>query len=273
MSTALSNKERLALNEQSAALYEKVLPELQALPAAALAPLNIDVESVVKTVLRALPRILKFAPRISRTLSDFDVRQLTRLREHVLALRHAQALFVAASTRSRSLRPLIRSALELRELLMGDLRALVHRGILAGAYLDGLKGAKRFEHVARDLRLLATIFHDNHAQIEHRCATKPEDLRRAEELADAILSAVAERDQATPAFTAAADIRLRAFTVVTRAYDQARRAITYLRWDDGDADVIAPSLYAGRQRGKRVRGRRRGRSSSGRLDLERARKK
>jgi hypothetical protein len=30
------------------------------------------------------------------------------------------------------------------------------------------------------------------------------------------------------------------------AYDQTRRAVIYLRWNEGDADTIAPSLYKGR---------------------------
>lgn len=34
--------------------------------------------------------------------------------------------------------------------------------------------------------------------------------------------------------------------MLSRAYDDARRAVTYLRWHEDDADEIAPSLYAGR---------------------------
>jgi hypothetical protein len=30
------------------------------------------------------------------------------------------------------------------------------------------------------------------------------------------------------------------------AYDHARRAVTFLRWNEEDVDEIAPSLYAGR---------------------------
>ncbi|WP_438004954.1 hypothetical protein [Sorangium sp. So ce321] len=30
------------------------------------------------------------------------------------------------------------------------------------------------------------------------------------------------------------------------AYDQTRRAVSYLRWNEGDAETIAPSLYKGR---------------------------
>ncbi|MFS8069892.1 MAG: hypothetical protein ACMG6S_26300, partial [Byssovorax sp.] len=44
----------------------------------------------------------------------------------------------------------------------------------------------------------------------------------------------------------AADRKLRAFTLFTNAYDQVRRGVMYLRWDEGDADSLAPSLYKGR---------------------------
>ena len=40
---------------------------------------------------------------------------------------------------------------------------------------------------------------------------------------------------------------MRAFTLFSRAYDATRGAVTYLRWNEGDADDIAPSLYKGRE--------------------------
>ena len=40
--------------------------------------------------------------------------------------------------------------------------------------------------------------------------------------------------------------RVRAYTLFVRAYDQCRRAATYLRWGEEDADEIAPSLFANR---------------------------
>jgi len=47
-----------------------------------------------------------------------------------------------------------------------------------------------------------------------------------------------------------ADMRARAFTLLTDAYDNARRAIIYLRWHEGDADIICPYLFAGRSNGR-----------------------
>lgn len=43
---------------------------------------------------------------------------------------------------------------------------------------------------------------------------------------------------------------MRAFTLLCSYYDQARRAVTYLRWGKGDLDSIAPSLY--KRRNKRL---------------------
>ena len=50
---------------------------------------------------------------------------------------------------------------------------------------------------------------------------------------------------------ATADMRQRAFSLFVNVYDQARRAVSHLRWNEGDVDDIAPSLYAGRNSGPR----------------------
>src|SRR5262249_54429174 len=48
--------------------------------------------------------------------------------------------------------------------------------------------------------------------------------------------------------TAAADARIRAYTLFVRAYDACRRAICYLRWAEGDVDTIVPTLIVRRTR-------------------------
>ena len=42
--------------------------------------------------------------------------------------------------------------------------------------------------------------------------------------------------------------RARAFTLFFNAYDQCRRAVGYLRWNEDDADQVAPTLFTGRAR-------------------------
>ena len=40
----------------------------------------------------------------------------------------------------------------------------------------------------------------------------------------------------------------RTFTLLYWAYDHVRKCVGFVRWHEGDADQIAPSLYAGRTR-------------------------
>jgi hypothetical protein len=56
------------------------------------------------------------------------------------------------------------------------------------------------------------------------------------------------REQSPAVVAAASEARLRAFTQLIRLYEDARRAVAYLRAAEGDADTIAPSLYPGRPR-------------------------
>lgn len=47
-------------------------------------------------------------------------------------------------------------------------------------------------------------------------------------------------------------VRQQAFTLFVKAYDEVRRAVSFLRWKERDADTIAPSLYGARN-GTRAR--------------------
>jgi hypothetical protein len=56
------------------------------------------------------------------------------------------------------------------------------------------------------------------------------ELKHAQLLADRLISAVGDREQ-TPTQIDAADRRQRAFSLFVKAYDEARRAIQYVRWE------------------------------------------
>lgn len=45
----------------------------------------------------------------------------------------------------------------------------------------------------------------------------------------------------------AAELRTRALSHLVSVYDQVRRMLAYVRGSEGDADQIAPSLYAARR--------------------------
>ncbi|HWA75463.1 MAG TPA: hypothetical protein VG937_24170 [Polyangiaceae bacterium] len=75
--------------------YAAVLPELEALSAAALESVDVDVPKVVQTVLAALPDILALVPQIAEELPLFDIRTVKHLERRALALAHAHDMYVA----------------------------------------------------------------------------------------------------------------------------------------------------------------------------------
>jgi hypothetical protein len=80
------------------------------------------------------------------------------------------------------------------------------------------------------------------------------ELDEAETTVEQLAHAYATRANRFKAIKAANEQRIRNFTLLAEAYDQVRRGLHYLRWNEGDADRIAPSLYRGRGGSRRKAG-------------------
>ena len=78
--------------------------------------------------------------------------------------------------------------------------------------------------------------------IEGKSALTKKELQAASRIVRELVR-VFEARQTPSATTAALELRQRAFTLLTLAYDKTRAAIGYLRLHHVDADTIAPSLY------------------------------
>ena len=74
-----------------------------------------------------------------------------------------------------------------------------------------------------------------------------EELERYRVLGSKLAAALGRRAELPKVASAATDTRLRAYTLFWKSYDHVRRVVQYLRWNEGDADDIAPSLHAGKQ--------------------------
>lgn len=225
------------------AAFAKHLPALNALPEASLLQVNVDVDAMVDTTLRAIPEILRLHDQIT-ALPGLDLEAYARLGEYALALMHAQALFrrsgevVAARPDEAALRAR-------RKLLLGEARLLVLKRRLAEGELVGLGRGRGPLVAAADLFLLATRLRAALPLISPFTT-----LTAAELEADLKLATEARTQLQTPRTrpggkSEAALIRQRAFTATFRAWDTVRRALTYLRWAEGDAARIAPSYFPG----------------------------
>jgi hypothetical protein len=230
--------------------YERLLPELQALSLDELVNINLDIPSAVMTTLGALPEIRAFRTEIL-ALPNFDGKAFDKLEDYAFALQHAHTLFLMATQPTKELDVLTEEATALRETLLMDASALAHRGHINGNRLNELQGAHGFRNLATDLGLLVGVLREAWPQIQGRSSVQVAELDHAVRVAQRVLRLAGLREQGPEAVASVTDMRMRAFTLFSRTYDDARRAITFLRWSIGDADKICPSLYAGRSNGRR----------------------
>jgi hypothetical protein len=228
-------------------VLQQLAPELAKLePDDLVTNVALDIPTAVSTVLGSLPEIRAQRDELAAKLPDFDPSALDKLEDYALALSAAHAALLAASQPSSELRAVVEEATEVRELLLSDATALVRRGLLSSESIADLKGPMGFRNISTDVFHLVEAIRARWADIESKSAITQQELDRAERLQQRLNRLLGLKDQQTPDINAASEQRRRALTLLLRAYDEVRRAITYLRWKTNDIDDIAPSLFAGR---------------------------
>lgn len=229
-------------------VFESVRPEMDALNADELVPIKLDLSAAVTTVLGVLPELRALRNQIVEELPAFNLARFDKLEAYALALAHAHAVFLSTTQPPDNLEELVESALERRETLLAEVKLLVQHGIVNDEPLARLKGAKGYKNIASDLMVLTDVLRQAWPRIEGKIFTSAQDLDGALGASRRLLRVVGVRERAPAQVADAMERRVRAFTLLARAYEDARRAVTYLRAAAGDADAIAPSLYPGRPR-------------------------
>jgi hypothetical protein len=224
--------------------YQRLLPEYEALPVDAQDSVRLDVAAAVSTVLGVIAELSRYRDEIVRRLSDFDIARFDKIEDYAMGLSYANAVYAKTIAPTGDLKEMYVEGLGLHEMLNRDLTALIGRGLMDTSTLERLRGPNVYKNLATSLQIQALALKDSWSTIEGNSATQPREIDRAFRVAARMLRAVGLREQNHANVVAAADMRTRAFTLFIRAYDDARRAVIYLRWHEGDADAIAPSLYA-----------------------------
>lgn len=242
--TTNTTTNKLALTSFAEA-HAKCRDLLSAVPDSALVPINVDVPSVVTMVCGAWPRIAALREEIA-ALPHIDLAEFDRVLDLALALGHTQSLYLALNGPAAVLPPLAAEAQKARDVLLDEVRLLGKRGVLDAGFTAAFQGGPSYKAVAFELLALVNCLRALPEAAAARARATAEELDAAEALARSMTQELGARDQAPVMAAAAAHERQQAFTLVAHAYDQARRAVSFLRWNEGDADELAPSLYAGR---------------------------
>jgi len=231
--------------------YKRRLEEIQAVPDDELVATNLDIPGVVATVLGTLPEVRSLRAEMAR-VPQLDQELVDALEDYARATGEAAARYGTATAPRVDIIALNEAAVKQREQLRTDALALASRGLVDRARLGSFNGLLGYKNVAFELIEYATILRDSWSAINGKTPLTLEEIHDAKELGMQLLEAAGLREQAPIVAAEAAKIRQQAFTLLSKAYDEVRRAVGFLRWREDDADSIAPSLYAGHGGRKRT---------------------
>jgi len=224
---------------------EKIKAEAMALKPEEKRTINVEIPAAVLTSIGALPKLVPFVAQIS-SLPSYDVKLFENFRDYTLALHLVQARYTHARAPKEQLPAMLVDATRRRDILLGDCGALIARGLLSKSCVSEYKGMSGYKNVAFDLTGLVELMTETWPQIVGKTMLTKEELDAHRAFALEFVQATAYRDMPPDAAASLGDMRQRVYTLFFRAYDQVRRAIIFLRWDEDDADTIIPSLFAGR---------------------------
>jgi hypothetical protein len=235
--------------------FEAVRDEIAAVPAHALHPVNLDVSRAARRGLVVADRIKLLFAELS-VMSHLDFAKVQRLPTYALALLYAHGLAEAPDERAIPLAELLAEAVPLRADLLKTAEMLAHFGLVSRERVAYIRRGHGYADTAADLQALGVMLASEWSTIENKVPVTRAQIDRAIPLSAQLQQAIGLRESNADPLTERTDprhVRAQAFTLFMSAYDECRRAVSHLRWHEGDAAEIVPSLYP-RRAGRPVAG-------------------
>lgn len=250
--------------------FASVRAEIEAVPLDALVRINVDLSRTARCGLVAAEHVEPLLPDLAR-LHAFDVRPVRMLGTYALALLHVNDLASEGDSELPPLPVLVAEATRLREGLLRTAELLAHYGIVSAERVAVIRSGTGYADLAKSLLALGRLFVDLWPRVRDKVIATREEVDRAIVLSAQLQRTLAfQKAKRNPLnrHTSHRHLRVQAFTLFYRAYEEARRGVMFLRWYEGDAHAIVPSLYPRRPR--RLRNERSEGGPEERLDGDRA---
>jgi hypothetical protein len=226
--------------------YRKLEAEILAVPEVEVVRVQVDVTRACAIALGAVKAIQSMKPLVTGKLPAHDLQAIDNIVDYIFAAYYAHAISAPPARDVEKLQKLSEEATALREDLLVQAEALAHKGYFDAGKVAEIRGGTGYLDTATDLTSLSLLFRSGWTIVKDKTTVTQQEAERADVLGREILAAMGARLQPNGEATTldeAMDRRARAFTVFQRAYERCRQAAAYLRWDEGDADSLVPSLF------------------------------
>lgn len=207
--------------------------------------LRLDASVAAGIAIGSYPRIAQHRDEIVAQFGDAGAEAVDDLPVVALATEQAQ-IELAASEDDSDLREMARDLDDEHQLLLTDLDALANRKLVERSRIDAGRATQGYRALVTSTLVLVTLLRSVWSNVESKTPLTRADLDRIEIKAQRMLKRLHEREQRSTRMPEL-DTRARALTLLVRTYGEVRRMLTYVRWEQQDADDIAPSLYSGRR--------------------------
>jgi hypothetical protein len=175
-------------------------------------------------------------------LPEFEIRQIDSLVDYAKAAWYLYVTNLPVPEPADAAN-LIEEVAKLRAKLLMWAAPLVFAGKFEESAIARIKEGSGNKDAPSDLVALVGLYRSRWEEVKSMCGVTEEDLTRGAQIGPAVFALISRREAKAVTSTPEGSLRVRrAWTLLDRAYNQCRRALQFLRAEEGDADLIAPSL-------------------------------
>jgi hypothetical protein len=231
--------------------FARMRSKIESIPQAEVLHVNVDVTYAAGVGVWAAGRVAQLRGDMEQLSAFVDLAAIDELpdRAHALSYTHGDYLFAVAP--QAPVAEQHDESQKLISLLLLSASALSAQGLLPNERVELVRTPTGYRNASEHLTALTKLFKDYWPTIESKTGVTMAQLDRGAVLAVQLLQGSIERIHAPLNPTDATLARQRAYTLFFRAYDEARRAVTFLRWRDKDVERFVPPLVLRAARGRK----------------------
>ena len=232
----------VVVEERALQALARLHAEIEAIAETDLAQINIDVPLAVSRALGVAPACTALRDRMARECAGVDLHAIDQIEDRAYAASAANTAYEAAVNPPGGFAAVAQETFDARTALLSMIKMLITCNEIKSERMADFNGGHGYRDAANDLQLCVHVLRTEWSHVAGKIPATEAQLSRAQGIAEKLQALVGVREQTPTKAADAALLRARTFTLLDRAYEEVRRAITFLRWTQGDADAIAPPL-------------------------------